>query len=146
MQGGMQGGGGAQGGGRGPYSGEDVRQFGRELRGQREAAEALRNELRGQGQNVEDLTQLIEQLRGIEGSRAFNDPDELARLRTAVVQGFKEYEFALRRQLGGAEAERPALGGNENVPAGYRDMVNEYFKSLSKKPATPPAAKKPGTP
>ena len=65
-------------------------------------------------------------------------------MRGAVVQGFKEFEFSLRRQLAGDEADRPALGGNENVPAGYRDMVNEYFKSLSKKPAaTPPATKKP---
>ena len=48
----------------------------------------------------------------------------------------------------GVEADRPALGGNENVPAGYRDMVNEYFKSLSKKPGTTPPAtpKKPGSP
>jgi hypothetical protein len=45
----------------------------------------------------------------------------------------------------GVEADRPALGGNENVPPGYRDMVNEYFKSLSRKaPPTPPATKKPG--
>ena len=132
----------------GVYTGDDARQFGRELRGQREAAEALRRELQGQGRNVEDLNDLIDQLRAIEGTRAFNDPDELARLRTSVVQGFKEFEFTLRRQLAGAEADRPALGGNENVPAGYREMVNEYFKSLSKKPTTtPPAApKKPGSP
>ena len=38
----------------------------------------------------------------IEGARAFNDPDELARLRGAVVQGFKEFEFTLRRQVVGA--------------------------------------------
>lgn len=142
------GGGGAQGGGvSGAYTAEDARQFGRELRGQREAAEELRRDLQRQGQNVEDLTQLIEDLRRIEGSRAFNDPDELARLRSNVVQGFKEFEFALRRQVVGAEADRPALGGNENVPPGYRDMVNEYFKSLSRKaPATPPAPKKPEPP
>jgi hypothetical protein len=138
-------GGGAQGGG--VYTGEDIRQYGRELRGQREAAEALRRELQGQGRNVEELNDLIQQLRALEGGKAFNDPDELARLRGAVVQGFKEYEFTLRRQLGAAEVDRPALGGNENVPAGYRDMVNEYFKSLSKKPAAPPATtKKPEPP
>jgi hypothetical protein len=108
----------------------------------------LRRELQGQGRNVEELNDLIDQLRGIEGARAFNDPEELAKLRTAVVQGFKEFEFTLRRQIVGVEADRPALGGNENVPAGYRDMVNEYFKALSKKPATTPPAtpKKPGTP
>jgi hypothetical protein len=102
--------------------------------------------LQGQGRNVEDLTDLIDQLRSIEGSRAFNDPTELARLRASVVQGFKEFEFTLRRQLAGAEVDRPALGGNENVPAGYRDMVNEYFKSLSRKTTPPPTPKKPEPP
>ncbi len=103
----------------------------------------MRRELQSQGRNVEDLTQLIEDLRRIESARAFNDPDELARLRTAVVQGFKEFEFGLRRQMVGNEADRPALGGNENVPPGYRDMVNEYFKSLSRRtPPTPPATTK----
>jgi hypothetical protein len=145
--GGSTSGGGAQGGGsRGLYTGEDARQFGRELRSQRETAEELRRELQGQGRDVTDLTQLIDRLRSLEGQRAFNDPDELARLRGAVVQGFKEFEFTLRRQLGGVEADRPALGGNENVPAGYRDMVNEYFKALSKKPAPPPVVKKPEPP
>lgn len=136
-------GGGAQGGGvrGGTYSAEDIRQYGRELRGQREAADALRRELQSQGRSVEELNDLIDQLRSMEGARAFNDPAELARLRQAVVQGFKEFEFALRRQLGGVEADRPALGGNANVPAGYRDMVNEYFKALSRKPGTPPATR-----
>lgn len=136
-------GGGAQGGGitGGRYSPEDIRQFGRELRSQREAAEALRRELQGQGRNVEELNDLIDQLRAIEGARAFNDPEELSRLRGAVVQGFKEFEFTLRRQVVGADDDRPALGGNANVPAGYRDMVNEYFKALSRKPAAPPAKK-----
>ena len=118
-----------------------MRQYGREMRSQREAAEELRRELQRQGQDVSSLNQLIDQLRQIESTRAFNDPDELSRLRTAVVQGFKEFEFGLRRQVVGDQTDRPALGGNENVPAGYRDMVNEYFKSLSKKPAAPPAKK-----
>ena len=131
------------GGNRGPYSPEDMRQFGRVLRSQREAAEELRSQLRAQGRDVTELNQLIDRLRQIETTRAFNDPDELSRLRSAVVQGFKEFEFTLRREVAGAEADRPALGGNENVPAGYRDMVNEYFKSLSRKPTTPPPSKKP---
>lgn len=92
---------------------------------------------------MRDLTQLIEQLRALEGARAFNDPEELARLRGAVVQGFREFEFNLRRQVVGVEADRPALGGNESVPAGYRDMVNEYFKSLSRPPSSAPPPKPP---
>ena len=69
--------------------------------------------------------------------RQLADCEELAKLRTAVVEGFKEFEFSLRRQLAGAEKDRPVLGGNEDVPQGYRDLVNEYFKSLSKKSPPP---------
>jgi hypothetical protein len=106
------GGGGAQGGGvNGPYTGEDVRQYGRELRNQREAAEALRRGLQQQGRNVEDLTQLIEQLRAIEGQRAFNDPEELSRCGPRSCRASRSSSSGLRRQMGGVEADRPALGG-----------------------------------
>lgn len=132
-----RGGGGGPGAVVGPYTGEDVRQYGRELRNQREAAEALRDDLRRQGRDVSQLNDLIDRLRALESGRAFNDPEELARLRTAVVEGFKEFEFALRRQLVGVEVDRPALGGSNDVPAGYRDLVDEYFKSLSRRPPPP---------
>jgi hypothetical protein len=135
-------GGGGPGIAAGTYTGEDARQFQRELRNQREAAEALRRDLQRQGRDVTDLTQLIDKLRQLESQRAYNDPEGLARLRSSVVEGFKEFEFGLRRQLAGADADRPVLGGNEDVPQGYRDMVNEYFKSLSKRP-TPKAPPKP---
>jgi hypothetical protein len=113
------------------------------LRSQRESAEDLRRELAQQGRDVRDLDRLIEQLRALESTRAFNDPEELARLRGAVLQGFKEFEFNLRRQVVGVEADRPTVGGNESVPAGYRDMVNEYFKSLSSRPSSAPPKKPP---
>jgi len=136
-------GGGGQGASIGPYTGEDIRQYGRELRNQREAAENLRREMRQQGRDVRELTELIDRLRRLEAARVFNDPEELAQLRTSVVQGFKEFEFALRRALVGVEADRPALGGNTDVPDGYRDLVNEYFKSLSRRPASPPPSSPP---
>jgi hypothetical protein len=99
--------------------------------------------LQQQGRDVRELTQLIERLRALESGRVFNDAEELARLRGAVVQGFKEFEFNLRRQVVGVEADRPALGGNQNVPAGYRDMIDRYFKSLSTRPTQPPPPRPP---
>jgi hypothetical protein len=69
----------------------------------------------------------------MESGRAFNDPEELERLRAAVLEGMKEFEFGLRRQLGAAERAGPVLGGNDDVPQAYRDLVNEYFRSLSRK-------------
>ena len=72
-------------------------------------------------------------MRQLETGRSFNDPEELERLRVAVLEGFKEFEFSLRRQLGDKERDGPVLGGNDEVPPGYRDLVSEYFRSLSKK-------------
>jgi hypothetical protein len=73
----------------------------------------------------------------MESERAFQNPEDLARLRSSVVEGFKEFEFSLRREFGDADGDRPTLGGGDDVPAGYRELVNEYFRSLSRRPVRP---------
>lgn len=128
---------GGPGGGIRAFSAEDIRQFSRELRGQREDAEALRRELAATGRPTTDLDKLIARLRAIESERAFQNPGELATLRSAVVEGFKEFEFSLRREFGDTDVDRPTLGGNEDVPAGYRELVNEYFRSLARRSQKP---------
>ncbi len=122
---------GAPGGGR--LSSDDVRQFSRELRAQREGAEGLRRDLARDGRSTADLDRLIASLRRLESGRVFSDPEEFARLRVAVLEGFKEFEFTLRRQLGERERQGPVLGGGDDVPPGYRDLVSEYFRALSRK-------------
>jgi len=32
----------------------------------------------------------------------------------------------------GAEGERPRLGGSDEVPAGFRELVEEYYRSLAR--------------
>lgn len=128
---------GGPGGGIRQFSPEDVRQFSRELRGRREDAEGLRRELAATGRSTQDLDRLIGRLRALESERAFQNPQELARLRSAVVDGFKEFEFSLRREFGEAGDDRPTLGGSDDVPLGYRDLVNEYFRSLTRRPNRP---------
>jgi hypothetical protein len=126
-------GGGGQGLAFGGLSPEDGRQFSRELRSQRDAAEALRRDLAAGGISTADLERLIARMRELEAGRVFNDPEELERLRGSLVEGLKEFEFGLRRQLGVKEAGGPVLGGNDDVPQAYRDLVSEYFRSLSRK-------------
>ncbi len=130
-------GGGVGGGFGGRLSPEDVRQFSRELRGQREDAETLRRELAASGRSTADLERLIARLRALESEKAFQNPGDLSKLRSAVVEGFKEFEFALRREFGDADGDRPTLGGGDEVPAGYRELVNEYFRSLARRPIRP---------
>ena len=111
---------------------EEVRQYQRELRERIAEAEALRRQLREQGQDVGQLERLLGQLRGLTGAMGSGaDAGEIAGLRASVVEGFKAYEFALRRELAGGDTERLLLGRSGDVPAGFKQMVEDYYKSLA---------------
>ena len=114
---------------------EQIRQFSREYRERRADAEALRRELSREGVDVSQLDRMIAQLRALESARVYNDPEELQRLQGAVVEGFKGFEFALRRAMEGDLTDRPLLGGTSDVPAEYRKRVEEYYKALARREA-----------
>jgi hypothetical protein len=78
---------------------------------------------------------MIAELRALESARVYNDPEELQRLQSAVVERFKGFEFALRRAMEGELTDRPLLGGTSDVPAEYRKMVEEYYKALARRDA-----------
>ena len=109
----------------------DIQQFTREFRLRRENAEGLRRDLAQQGVNTRELDQAIENMRQLENSRAFNDPKGLAQLQSAMIEGLKTFEFGLYRSLGLGNDGRPALGSNAPVPAEYRAMIEEYYRSLA---------------
>jgi hypothetical protein len=126
------GGQGAPGIGRGGRIGpDDVRQLQREYRQRRLDAEALRQELRQSGADVATLEQWIQRLRDLERGRSFDDAEELERLHSAVVEGLKAYEFALRRALETGD-DRPLLDASGEVPPGFKALVEEYYKSLAR--------------
>ncbi len=140
-QGGSQSGGQGQGqsgpgggGGNQSFTVEEARQLTRQLRAQREAARQLRRAVQGTGVDTRELDRAIANLSALDGAGVLGTPEALKQLRDGVVENLKAFDFALRRTLGDREQGGPALGGGERVPALYREMVNEYFKSLAKKP------------
>jgi hypothetical protein len=50
-----------------------------------------------------------------------------------VASDLKMLAYALRRE---ADTDRPALqlSGSEELPPGYRAMVEEYYRTLARKP------------
>jgi hypothetical protein len=56
----------------------------------------------------------------------------LDELRADVIDELKMFEFWLRRMTDAAEGQRPQLGRPDSVPEGYRALVEEYFRSLSR--------------
>ncbi|HWV56688.1 MAG TPA: hypothetical protein VNZ57_04385 [Longimicrobiales bacterium] len=61
----------------------------------------------------------------------FDNLDALRQLQRDVINGLKEFEFALRREIEGTSAERLYLAGSNDVPEEYRQLVEEYYRTLS---------------
>jgi len=84
-----------------------------------------------QGVDVRELDGAIEELRQLESGRLMGDPKGLAELQSSVIEGLKTFEFALFRTYGLGANNRPAVGARAPVPAEYRALVEEYYRSLA---------------
>lgn len=79
---------------------------------------------------VGDLSDIIQAMRALDDPRAYQDVDEIARLQSFVLEELKRFEYRLRREVTG-DSEELFLAGSEEVPSGFRDLIEEYFKSLA---------------
>ena len=52
-------------------------------------------------------------------------------LQEQVIRGLKEFEYALRRQIDQDDDRELLLTGSDEVPEGYRELVEKYYKSLA---------------
>jgi hypothetical protein len=114
----------------GPLDPEQARQLRREARERGAEAEQLRRSLQGLGVDPRDLDRLIRELRALDTDRVYQDPVGLARLQAQLLEGFRRFEFDLRRKFdAGGEV---LLSGAEDVPPEYRALVEEYYRSLAR--------------
>lgn len=140
-QGGMRGG--QNGGGRpgsensasgGPPDGNSLGQFGREMRERLSDAQSLRRDLKRQGVDTRDLDRAIAGMQSLADERQLADERTAADLRAQTLENLKSFEFMLRKQLGAPDDNRVLLGRSGDVPAAFKQYVEEYYKSLARKP------------
>lgn len=138
--GGQQGGMGQQGGaangaavGRAgpPLSEEEIRQLRREFRERASDAEALRTLMNQMGEDTGDLDDLIRGLRQMDAQRVYTDVQEIQRLQAALLEVAKRFEFSFRRRVEG-DGNELLLRGSEEVPPGFEERVEEYYRSLAR--------------
>jgi hypothetical protein len=123
----------------GRLSNDDAQQFSREAQQRLNDAEALRQELARTGVPTKELDQAIENLRQMVNPQNLVDTRTAAELRAKTIEGFKDFEFGLRRRLGDSDSTRVLLERSGDVPAAYRQNVEEYYRSIGKgKPTTKP--------
>ncbi len=115
----------------GTFSAEDLRQFDRELQQRQQDLEALRGELRRERMDTSDLDQVLRQMGDLNLLGLNRDPLALESLRRDIVEGLRQFEYRLWRDLRGADTERVYQGNSDQVPAGYRELVDEYFRKLA---------------
>ena len=153
QQGGQQGG---QGGGdgqigqdrggfgtQGGYSGSrlgrlsrgDIRQFRSEARQRIQEAIELQRILEEEDLNQQRLGEVIGALRQLDREDVYLDLAELNRLQSQIVEGLKQLEFGLRRELEGEGQDRVFVSGSDEVPTGFRRLVEEYYRALSRTPS-----------
>ncbi len=130
--------GGTVGGTGGGAEGREARQLQRELERRAQDAEALRRELTGIGPSgnggAERLGQVVAALRGLNPERLTGDPRGMEILEAEVLDTLRQLEFELRRALAGGSGADVLTGSSDRAPEGYREMVEEYFRALSRQP------------
>ena len=127
-----------QGGGGGGAEGREARQLRRELDRRVQDAEALRRELTGIGasgdRGSDRLGEVVDALRGLTPERLTGDPRGMEILEAEVLDTLRQLEFELRRALAGGSGADVLTGSDDRAPEAYRDMVEEYFRALSRRP------------
>jgi flagellar motor switch protein FliG len=81
------------------------------------------------------LGEVIGALRQLDREDVYLDMAELNRLQSQIVEGLKQVEFAIRRELEGEDEDRVFVSGSDEVPTGFRQLVEEYYRALSRSPS-----------
>ncbi|PYR21020.1 MAG: hypothetical protein DMF94_09635 [Acidobacteria bacterium] len=114
------------------WNADDIRQFRGQFREWANDAEALRRQLQQAGVSPRDLDEVLRDLKAFDNDRVYADPKGLEQLQAAAIDKLKKFEFMLRRK---AEAgnDSLSLSGSDQVPDGFRQAIEEYYRSLAKK-------------
>jgi hypothetical protein len=110
---------------------DDVRQFRGEARRYAQDVDALRRALRAGGVDSRALDEILRRLKELDDDRVYRDVEELARLQASISEGLRRFEFDLRRKVEG-EAGDVRLTGSDDVPAEFKSLVEEYYRSLAR--------------
>jgi hypothetical protein len=111
---------------------EEVRQYQREMQERADQVQNLGEQFRDLGRPVEDLEAVMQDLARLQGDEIFTNPRDLAAIHEAMLDRLKRIEFGLRREVEGETDRRATLTGSDDVPDGYRSLVEEYYRSLAR--------------
>jgi hypothetical protein len=75
---------------------------------------------------------VLRDLKAFDNDRIYTDPRGLEQLQAAAIDRLKKFEFSLRRKADTGN-DSLSLSGSDQVPEGFRQAIEEYYRSLAKK-------------
>ena len=109
----------------------DVRQWQREFQERLGEAQDIRRLLQQEGFTAEELNEIIQRMQEFDDTRVYQSIEVLAGLQTMILEELKRFEYRLRREVD-AESEELFLAASDDVPPGFRDLIEEYYRALSR--------------
>ncbi len=116
----------------GPLDGEAIAQFQREFSGRRTDLQALAADLDRRKHGAQNIDELVSKLRELEQAGIYQNPQALLKRQAELIAALKQMEFLLRQDANKTEARAPLRTGNDEVPAEFRSLVEQYFRDLSR--------------
>ncbi|MFB3903021.1 MAG: DUF4175 family protein [Acidobacteriota bacterium] len=113
---------------------EEARQFDKEFQLRLREGQELARRLRDRPDLVAQVDDILKRMKGMPPSRLLADQGELARLKTSVIDGFRQLELQLSRELNEiGRRDNIRLSKDEEIPKEYRKQVEDYYRALAEK-------------
>lgn len=121
--------------GSGRLNPQDSRQFRNTAQQLAQDAQDLKKSLQQAGANQKDIQSvddIAKALKGMDNDKAVADPRQLQELSAQAVEKLSKLELDLRKRVDTSNDDL-TLSGSEEMPTGFKDLVQEYYRTLSKK-------------
>ena len=109
---------------------QDIRQWQRELQERLADAQDIQRLLEPENFPAGELDEIIQRMREFDDPRVYQDAAVLAGLQSLLLENLKRFEYRLRREVD-TENEDLFLALSDDVPPGFRELIEEYYRSLS---------------
>ncbi len=115
---------------------EQVRQFEKEFQLRLREGQELARQLRHRPDLSAQVDDILKRMKGMPPARMLADEGELIRLKTSVIEGFRQLELQLSRELNQiARKDNIRLTKDDDIPKEYRKQVEDYYRALADKKA-----------
>jgi hypothetical protein len=112
-----------------------VRQWANQARELANDAAEVRRQLQAAGLPqgaLQPVDEVAKALRALGDEKNYGDPEALQRLYGTALDKFKALEFEIRKRVDTTN-EQLFLSGSDEAPPKYKNLIQEYYRTLSKK-------------